>query len=121
MSTLSLDPTLIHGLRESFLQGATLPELVNFLHNGAGQREVNPLMVMNYFMRAFDLRFLQVRHLVGAPCMGGKAYTDQHVEDMLRQHIDLEHVKRLRRVSRLAQATRVSPRSGLNIQWGQAT
>ncbi len=93
--TLTLDAALVRRLRVALLEGQRLPELVAILRPPGEAEPMSSLLVTNYFMKAFDLRFVQLRRLPGAPCMGGASYTDEEVDAFLRGSVDVSHVAQL--------------------------
>ncbi len=101
---MHFDPDLIHRLRHGMLQGRPLSDLVCMLRSRASG-PMTSLAVLNYFMKAFNLRFPQVRRMFGALCLGGRLCTDEDMEEMLRKHIDFQVLAELVQAGSSAEAT----------------
>jgi hypothetical protein len=78
-----LDEALLQRLRELARRGYSASQLVKELHAECSEGRMPTLSVLLYFTRAFGLKLMDARMLEAAPCMGGAAFTDLEVNQLL--------------------------------------
>lgn len=81
---------LLECLRTGAKTGKSVGELARLVLNHLPQDNKNTVSVVLNFMNAFGLSLLHVKELPFAPCMGGGAYTDEEIDQLIRPHIQ-EH------------------------------
>ncbi len=60
-----------------------MPAVVSFLRKLPECRDGGSLLILRYFMEAFDLSLPEVRPLEGARCVGNAAYSDSEIDSIL--------------------------------------
>ena len=83
MSVIKVE--LMDLLRAGALDGKSVRDLVKIIQDHIDP--FNAFVAMQFFMRAFNLTFAQVREMSGATCLGGGAYTDEEIDKIILPHI----------------------------------
>lgn len=84
----SLDKNLLNILRNNAKKGLEVCLLIKMIQDNIDSNEYNSFLVMNYFMKAFNLSLSQVRELPGAFCLGGGVYSDQEINILIYKQIN---------------------------------
>ena len=79
---------LLENLRTSALAVRPVCALVEVIRNEIDEAQFNAFVVVSIFMEAFDLDLVQVRELPGAECLGGGAYTDDEINEIIWPHLE---------------------------------
>jgi hypothetical protein len=78
-----LDPELIARLRDLASRGASVRMMVNEIREHFPSGDHIALEVDRYLTKAFHLRLLDVRQVEASSCLGGKAYIDVQIDQLL--------------------------------------
>jgi hypothetical protein len=80
---MSLDSELITRLRELASRGASVTVMVNAIRDHFDSGDDIALEVDRYLTKAFFLRLLDVRNVEASTCLGGNAYNDAQIDQLL--------------------------------------
>lgn len=78
---------LIDRLRSMATQGASIRMMVDEIRNHLETEDGLALVVDAYFRRAFLLPLGQIRDIEGSSCLGGKAYADDQIDQLMLPRI----------------------------------
>jgi hypothetical protein len=81
---MSRDPLLIARLRDLAGRGASVRMLVEAIRSHYPDVEEIALEVDRYLTKAFFLRLRDVRNVEASTCLGGQAYSDEQIDQLLR-------------------------------------
>lgn len=79
---------LLEVLREAAHNGRRVNEFVEIIKDRVEPEDFSSFAVVSCFMEAFGLDFSQVRELSGATCLGGGAYTDEEINEIIWPQIE---------------------------------
>jgi hypothetical protein len=80
---MTWDPLLIARLRDLAGRGATVRAMVDAIRSHFPDVEEITLEVDRYLTKAFFLRLRDVRNVEASSCLGGGAYSDEQINDLL--------------------------------------
>jgi hypothetical protein len=80
---MSWDPLLIARLRDLADRGATVRMLVDEIRSHYARVDEIALEVDRYLTKAFFLRLRDVRNVEASSCLGGAAYSDEQIDQIL--------------------------------------
>jgi hypothetical protein len=80
---MSWDPLLIARLRDLAGRGATVRVMVDAIRSHYPDVDEIALEVDRYLTKAFFLRLRDVRNVEASSCLGGGAYRDEQIDDLL--------------------------------------
>ncbi len=80
---MSWDPLLIAQLRDLAGRGASVRMLVNAIRSHYPDVNEIALEVDRYLTKAFMLRLRDVRNVEASSCLGGAAYSDEQIDQLL--------------------------------------
>src|SRR5262245_57034420 len=81
---MSWDPLLIARLRDLAGRGASVRTMVDEIRSHYPDVDEIALEVDRYFTKAFFLRLRDVRNIEASSCLGGRAYSDEQIDQFLR-------------------------------------
>lgn len=85
---MDTDQELIARLRGMACQGTSVKLMVNEIRNHVKTDDGLALAVAWYCRKAFLLPLLQIRDIEGSTCLGGKAYSDEQIDDLMLPRIE---------------------------------
>jgi hypothetical protein len=80
---MSLDSDLIVRLRDLASRGASVRAMVDEIRDHFDGGDDLALEVDRYFTKAFFLRLLDARNVEASACLGGNAYDDAQIDQLL--------------------------------------
>lgn len=84
---MELDKTILDLLRKNADSGESVASLVKMIQERIGLENCSSFLILNYFMNAFNLSFSQVKEMPGAECLGGRAYSDDEIDKIVKPFI----------------------------------
>ncbi len=78
-----MDQDIVRRMREMAQSGCDVIAVVAFLRSNSEFCEAGSLLILRYFMEAFQLSLSEVRPLEGAECLGNEAYADSEINLIL--------------------------------------
>jgi hypothetical protein len=80
---MSLDTELIKRLRARAIEGASVRLMVNAIRDHFNLGDSIAIVVDLYLTKAFFLQLLDVRNVEASACLGGNAYDDAQIDQLL--------------------------------------